>query len=426
MPGTSNLIGRVFGRLTVLERTANTSERRAMWLCICECGTTRPFLGKSLIRGATRSCGCLRRASRSREPVAEGMIGKTFGLLTTIERLGKIKGRAAQWLCKCVCGKTLEVQQNNLRSGNTKSCGCTAQRRADVLPAGESFGDLIVRAEAGKDVRGQMQWACDCVCGRVIITSALKILDGHTRSCGCRKYKTELWSDTLIGQRFGFLTVTERALSKYKKPSKGGAAAWLCRCDCGGHITTVTTSLRAGRTRSCGCLLQEAATRRVIDMTGHRYGLLTVLGRAENVGKHPAWKCICDCGSETQVLGTNLKAEAVVSCGCARGQQVSVKSPEARAIAAVRAGRRRAKRDAAEGSFTEENIHNIYGWQRERCAAPCCRERLRHSYHIDHIVPLALGGSNKASNIQLLCRGCNLKKHAKDPILWAQSMGLLI
>lgn len=32
--------------------------------------------------------------------------------------------REALWLCQCECGNTTIVQGGNLRSGNTKSCGC--------------------------------------------------------------------------------------------------------------------------------------------------------------------------------------------------------------------------------------------------------------------------------------------------------------
>jgi 5-methylcytosine-specific restriction endonuclease McrA len=39
---------------------------------------------------------------------------------------------------------------------------------------------------------------------------------------------------------------------------------------------------------------------------------------------------------------------------------------------------------------------------------------------------LSRGGSNDISNIELLCERCNLRKHAKDPIDWAQENGLLV
>jgi 5-methylcytosine-specific restriction endonuclease McrA len=85
---------------------------------------------------------------------------------------------------------------------------------------------------------------------------------------------------------------------------------------------------------------------------------------------------------------------------------------------------RRARKRAAEGRYTAEQVADLFAKQRGKCA--CCRKSLKAAYHIDHIVALALGGSNWISNIQLLCPSCNLSKGAKDNILWAQSQGRLL
>ncbi|HBE18501.1 MAG TPA: HNH endonuclease [Cyanobacteria bacterium UBA11149] len=46
---------------------------------------------------------------------------------------------------------------------------------------------------------------------------------------------------------------------------------------------------------------------------------------------------------------------------------------------------------------------------RNRCQS-CGKTKLETALHIDHIIPLALGGQNDISNLQTLCRRCNLKK----------------
>lgn len=94
----------------------------------------------------------------------------------------------------------------------------------------------------------------------------------------------------------------------------------------------------------------------------------------------------------------------------------------------VRADRqnRRAMVRKAEGRHSAEDIRALYKRQRGRCANPACRCALKNTYHADHILPLALGGTNWISNIQLLCPTCNLKKHAKHPIDWAQENGMLL
>ena len=59
------------------------------------------------------------------------------------------------------------------------------------------------------------------------------------------------------------------------------------------------------------------------DLTGQRFGRLTVISRAENhVSKNgnsrTAWICKCECGNELVVMGLNLTRKHTVSCGCAR------------------------------------------------------------------------------------------------------------
>lgn len=56
----------------------------------------------------------------------------------------------------------------------------------------------------------------------------------------------------------------------------------------------------------------------VIDLTGERFGRLTVIRRCENKngGRFPAWTCKCDCGKTVDVLGCNLRTGNTQSCGC--------------------------------------------------------------------------------------------------------------
>ncbi len=59
---------------------------------------------------------------------------------------------------------------------------------------------------------------------------------------------------------------------------------------------------------------------KVIDLTGHKYNLLTVIGRdlKQNLNKNKSsmWKCRCDCGNITTVSSSNLRFNGVKSCGC--------------------------------------------------------------------------------------------------------------
>ena len=55
-----NLIGRVFGRLTVVS-FAYIKKGEAYWNCLCSCGSLKIALGSKLICGDIKSCGCINR-----------------------------------------------------------------------------------------------------------------------------------------------------------------------------------------------------------------------------------------------------------------------------------------------------------------------------------------------------------------------------
>lgn len=73
--------------------------------------------------------------------------------------------------------------------------------------------------------------------------------------------------------------------------------------------------------------------------------------------------------------------------------------------------RRRARYYGAEGSFTEVDIRLQYRSQCGRCWH--CSESVGTKYHIDHLRPLARGGSNYPENIVISCPSCNSSKGDK-------------
>jgi hypothetical protein len=108
----------------------------------------------------------------------------------------------------------------------------------------------------------------------------------------------------LTGQKFGRLTVLRRA------PNKGHQTAWDVRCDCGEERVVRASYLTEGRIRSCGCA-------RTPDLSGQRYGRLTVRGKVKNdVPGRTRWLCVCDCGNTTMVIGKHLANGNTKSCGC--------------------------------------------------------------------------------------------------------------
>lgn len=98
---------------------------------------------------------------------------------------------------------------------------------------------------------------------------------------------------------------------------------------------------------------------------------------------------------------------------------------KAREIGRMSRRKRRARLDSVGGTHTYADLDRIYRLQRGKCAI--CKCSLTNTpKEVDHIVPLALGGHNNASNLQYLCRPCNRAKSAKDPVQFAQERGLLL
>jgi len=93
------------------------------------------------------------------------------------------------WQCRCDCGKSTLVPTSNLKTGNTKSCGCL-QREATSRClirnlAGRRFGRLIAIALADRRRRGGVAWKCRCDCGAIIRVTSCDLVSDGTRSCGC-------------------------------------------------------------------------------------------------------------------------------------------------------------------------------------------------------------------------------------------------
>ena len=62
-----------------------------------------------------------------------------------------------------------------------------------------------------------------------------------------------------------------------KSYSKENRGYWICKCDCGNEIVTKTNLLTSGQTQSCGCLLKENMHEKRIDLTNQRFGKLIAL-----------------------------------------------------------------------------------------------------------------------------------------------------
>lgn len=105
---------------------------------------------------------------------------------------------------------------------------------------GKQFGDWTIIQHLG---HGKV--ICQCSCGTVKELYKKSLVEGKTKSCGCKK--TENFRKTaienIVGQTFGDWTVL----------SELGGGYVECVCSCGTHRKVYKPSLKNGRTKSCGC-----------------------------------------------------------------------------------------------------------------------------------------------------------------------------
>lgn len=201
-------------------------------------------------------------------------------------------------------GKVVEGLGNQPEAGKESGQRRTGPRK-DLT--GMKFGKLTVLGPA-RDEAGRVAWRCRCDCGNETVALPFNLHSGRTKSCGCGRARLDL-----AGMKFGKLTALEPAANI------GQHTAWKCQCECGKEVVVRTSELRSGKARSCGCLREEK-----MDLTGDKYGKLTVLGRAPDAGGQAAWRCRCECGNETIVRMCDLRTGHTRSCGClARGTDLT-------------------------------------------------------------------------------------------------------
>lgn len=74
----------------------------------------------------------------------------------------------------------------------------------------------------------------------------------------------------------------------------------------------------------------------------------------------------------------------------------------------------------AEGTHTSDDVAIILEEQNFTC--PYCLADISDGYHVDHYMPLALGGTNWPDNLQCTCPTCNMSKGAKLPSDWHKEL----
>jgi hypothetical protein len=194
---------------------------------------------------------------------------------------------------------------------------------------------------------------------------------------------------------------------------------WLCKCICGNEKIIEGYNLTHSKTKSCGCIRKELIRNKcAIDITGQKFGRLTVVNYSHSDSRGSIWLCKCDCKKDCLITYRNLKTGKTKSCGCLRDEMIRQpkfyrrKSVEEKKITGrICCQKRRARINNTLNTLTKSDIRFLEIFQNFKCAS--CGKDITGNYHIDHIYPVSKGGGLTLRNVQLLCPHCNVTKHTE-------------
>lgn len=169
---------------------------------------------------------------------------------------------------------------------------------------GEVFGKLEV-VEIVKE-NNLTKLRCLCECGKTIITKYGKLRSGDQKSCGCL-FRSLQPTPPVIGDKFNQLTY----IGYSDKTNGDNNIFGKYQCDCGKIFETANTSVRQGKTKTCGCS-------RIFVEVGKTYNRLTVLEitNKRHLNGSVTIKCQCSCGNICDKHASSVTCGRVKSCGC--------------------------------------------------------------------------------------------------------------
>lgn len=152
-------------------------------------------------------------------------------------------------------------------------------------------------------------WKCICDCGNEKTVKGNALRSGKSKSCGCYNKDRVIESNLIdiAGNRYGDLVVLGY------RGVKNRVTKWECLCDCGNSILVNGSDLKRYHTTSCGCSKKGLG---IVDISGNKYGMITVLKFYERKNNMTFWECECECGTKKIINGNSLKSGDTTSCGC--------------------------------------------------------------------------------------------------------------
>lgn len=98
--------------------------------------------------------------------------------------------------------------------------------------------------------------------------------------------------------------------------NKDGRVQFEYQCDCGNIKVGRSKDIREGKITSCGCKKVERMKQNTVDITGNKYNHLTAIEYGYTKNKKPFWLFKCDCGNYVYKNKESVINGNVTSCGC--------------------------------------------------------------------------------------------------------------
>lgn len=222
--------GDKYGLWTVIKEVGRDKFNRRQVLCKCSCEkqTIRAVEIYRLIKGKSKSCGCLRKINRIKayDKKSNSIIGQKFGRVTIIEKIGKDKWGSLIYSGECDCdGDIKNYNIASLRSGKTQSCGCykrevTLQNNMNYAKdaVGNKYNRLTVIKEIERDKNfNQRMVLAECECdGNIKKYNLNQLKFGSTTSCGCygreRTKETKTYQVRDYQEKHSFFCIVEEIM----------------------------------------------------------------------------------------------------------------------------------------------------------------------------------------------------------------------
>ncbi|MCM3620514.1 hypothetical protein M3936_23445 [Sutcliffiella horikoshii] len=134
-----NCIGKTYNQLTFVKEIDRIKGKPRRFVCECVCGTEKVCYGIDVMRGHTKSCGCLQKQKllerneqvnpvkykvhESKYPYDE-CIGTTINNLFFVKEIKRSKYGRRQFIVRCECGNEFPCEGVMVFNGSIRSCGC--------------------------------------------------------------------------------------------------------------------------------------------------------------------------------------------------------------------------------------------------------------------------------------------------------------